>query len=316
MRRRVTNNIMAKTDAKDDRRTVDETDATSALPGEGEETFGNLMRKLGRIDTSDNDLHNDTDTTQTDFKEEQKGDNTLADLCHKAELGVGWLTVMDGLLYRKIPDHVDSETGWALVLPKKYADKVNRAAHSAPTAGHFGVKKCEKLIAALFFFPKMRQKIGQFIRTCRECQMVKPRLRSERQPLQKVDIMPKEVFEDVTIDVLGGDWPMTQRKNKYMLVAICNLSKWTDIMLLKSLKASAIADALMEYFSRVGVPKIIQSDNMPSFRGELLDALRSRLGIEERFSVPFHHESQGSVEKVQGTIETIIRKFVQDNPSQ
>jgi len=32
---------------------------------------------------------------------------------------------------------------------------------------------------------------------------------------------------------------------------------------------------------------------MPSFRGELLDALRSRLGIEKRFSVPFHHESQG-----------------------
>jgi len=69
--------------------------------------------------------------------------------------------------------------------------------------------------------------------------------------------MPKEVFEDVTIDVLGGDWPMTQRKNKYMLVVICNLSKWTDIMPLKSLRASAIADALMEYFSRVGVPKII-----------------------------------------------------------
>ena len=56
---------------------------------------------------------------------------------------------------------------------------------------------------------------------------------------------------------------------------------------------------------------------MPSFRGELLDAfLHSRLGIEGRFSVPFHHESQGSVERVQGTIETIIRMFVQYNPSQ
>jgi len=64
--------------------------------------------------------------------------------------------------------------------------------------------------------------------------------------------MPKEAFEDVTIDVLGEDWPMTQRKKKYMLVAICNLSKWTDKMPLKSLKASAIADALVEYFSSLG----------------------------------------------------------------
>jgi len=109
---------MAETDAIDDRRTVDETEATAALPGESEETFGNLMQRLGRIDTSDNELHNDTDTTHTDFKEEQKADSTLADTWHKAELEASWLTVMDGLLYRKIPDHVDSETGWALVLPK------------------------------------------------------------------------------------------------------------------------------------------------------------------------------------------------------
>ena len=110
--------VMAETDATDDRRTVDETEATAALPGESEETFGNLMQRLGRIDTSDNELHNDTDTTHTDFKEEQKADSTLADTWHKAELEASWLTVMDGLLYRKIPDHVDSETGWALVLPK------------------------------------------------------------------------------------------------------------------------------------------------------------------------------------------------------
>ena len=307
---------MTETDKPDDRRTADETDTTAAPSSESEETFGNLMKSFGQIDISDNKLQDDTDMTQTAFKEEQQADSALADLWHKAELGVSWLTVMDGLLYRKIPDHVNSEIGWALVLPKTYADKVIRAAHSAPTAGHFGVKKCEEKIASLFFFPKMRQRIGQFIRTCRQCQMIKPRLRSERQPLQKVDIMPKGVFEDVTIDILGGDWPVTQRKNRFMLTAICNLSKWTDIIPLKSLKASAIADALIEYFSRVGLPKILRSDNMPSFRSELLDALRSRLGIEGRFSVPFHHESQGSVERVQGTIETIMRKFVQDNPSQ
>ena len=34
------------------------------------------------------------------------------------------------------------------------------------------------------------------------------------------------VLEDITVDVIGGEWPTTLRKNKHMLVSICNVSKW------------------------------------------------------------------------------------------
>ena len=128
-----------------------------------------------------------------------------------------------------------------------------------------------------------------------------------------MDILPEHAFYDVSMDICGGQWPRTKRRNKYMLVLVCNLSKWVNIFPLKSLKADEIADALVEYFCQVGVPKILRSDNMPSFRGDLMDALCKKLGIEHRLSVPFHFESHGSVERCQGTIETILRKFVQDN---
>jgi len=53
---------------------------------------------------------------------------------------------------------------------------------------------------------------------------------------------------------------------------------------------------------------------MASFHSELMDVLRRKLGIESKFSAPLHFESHGLVERAQGTIETVIRKLVQENP--
>jgi len=55
----------------------------------------------------------------------------------------------------------------------------------------------------------------------------------------------------------------------------------------KSLRAEEIADNLEQYFSDIGIPKVIRSD-MPSFQSELMDALCMKLNIQQRFSAPFH----------------------------
>ena len=68
---------------------------------------------------------------------------------------------------------------------------------------------------------------------------------------RQMDILPEHAFSDVSLDIIGGDWPRTRRRNKYMLILICNLSKWVTIFPLKSLKADEIADALVDYFAQV-----------------------------------------------------------------
>ena len=104
-------------------------------------------------------------------------------------------------------------------------------------------------------------------------------------------------FQDVTMDILGGDWPLTQRKNKFMWVLICNLSRCVHIMPLRKLRAASIADALIDTFAWTGVPKVLRSDNMASFRSEIMQELRQKLGVEARFSGPFHYCSYGIVAK-------------------
>lgn len=277
------------------------------------------LTEFGRIDISaltDIPTKTDTNTTSTEFALEQKSDPALLDLWTKAQGSSSELCIIDGLLYRRTPSYVSSEHEFALVVPEKFQNAIIRIAHSAPMSGHFGIRKTQARIAALYHFPRMHAKIKHFIRSCEKCQMVAPIRRKERQPLQKLDVTANHAFYDISADIIGGQWPVTQKGNRYMLVTIDNVSKWVNIMPLRNLKAETIADAFIEIFSFTGLPKVIRSDNMPSFRSELMTAMYKKLGIEPRYSAPFHFISHGSVERVQGTIENVLRKFVQDNPRQ
>ena len=121
--------------------------------------------------------------------------------------------------------------------------------------------------------------------------------------------MAKHAFEDVSVDV-----PKTPRNNRWMLAMIDNLSRWIHITPLWSLKAEAISDALIEIRSYTGNPRVIRSDNMPSFCSELMEAVRKKFGVEAKFLAPFHYEFHGRRERAQATTKNILRKFARDNP--
>ena len=109
-------------------------------------------------------------------------------------------------------------------------------------------------------------------------------------------MLAKHAFDDLSLDIIGGELPRTRSGNRYILAVICNVSKWPTIIPLKYLKAETVAEKLLELFSFSGLPRIIRSDNFQSFRGDLMTALGTKLGIEEKFSAPFHPMSHGSVE--------------------
>jgi len=109
--------------------------------------------------------------------------------------------------------------------------------------------------------------------------------------------------------------PRTRGGNRYILAVICNVSKWPTIILLKDLKAEIVAEKLLELFSFSGLPRVIRSDNFQRFRGDLMTALRTKLGIERKFSAPFHPISHGSVDRLNGTVESVLRKMLIEQPN-
>jgi len=78
-------------------------------------------------------------------------------------------------------------------------------------------------------------------------------------------------------------------------------------------KAQSIADKMLEFFCQVGFPKTIRSDNQ--FDTKILTTMRERLGIQARFSAPYHPVSHGRIERANRTILEMLRKFCYERPT-
>jgi hypothetical protein len=81
-------------------------------------------------------------------------------------------------------------------------------AHGGGLMGHFAVKKTEDVLAAHFFWPRMRRDVERFVARCTTCQKAKSRLNSHGlyMPLP----VPSVPWEDISMDFVLG-WPRTQK---------------------------------------------------------------------------------------------------------
>ena len=200
------------------------------------------------------------------------------------------------------------------MVPGSHAKEIIRLAHSNPLSGHFSTRKTAQRVEAEFFVPKLRKQVSQYIKRCHECQLVRETKVKGRQPLQPIHVLDNLPFEDLTMDILGGQLPITTRKNRYVLMIICNATGWVEALPLRNCKAETIADELLKFFCQKGFPKIIRSDNMASFKSEILTAVRQKLGVEARFSMAHNSQSHGKIERDNRTIEQMLKKFISEQP--
>jgi len=131
------------------------------------------------------DINKVEQSDKTKFAHEQHTDAGLQHYLRMASNNESTFVVQNRLLYKRIPSRISSLNEFALVLPACREKEVIRLAHDHCPSGHLGVRKSEKRINSLFYFPKMRQKVRCHINTCNSCQMTKPVKRNERVRLQK-----------------------------------------------------------------------------------------------------------------------------------
>ena len=85
---------------------------------------------------------------------------------------------------------------------------------------------------------------------------------SETVPLMKMPIIT-EPFSRVAIDLVGPLSPASSAGHRYILTLIDFASGWAEAIALKDLDSIAVSEALLEIFSRVGIPREILSDRGP-----------------------------------------------------
>ena len=217
----------------------------------------------------------------------------------------------DGILMHKRfneAEHNGTRYVDRVVVPEFYRNEVLRVADTIPLSGHMGIAKTLDRIAAHFSWPCLSSDVRKFCATCPQCQLVARKLRSHRVPLRPVEVVT-EPFKKIAIDIVG-ELPRSTSGYKYILTIMDYATRYPEAIPLRTTSLKAIADALIQYFSKVGIPDEIVSDQGSNFITKLMAQLYEQLGITKIKTSIYHPQANGLVERFNGTLKTMLKEFL------
>ena len=215
----------------------------------------------------------------------------------------------DGVLYRtsKRSDKSRYPPRYQVVVPESMTQEVLKSLHGPILAGHFGATKVLATAERHYFWPKMCQQIHDFVQQCPYCQVFLHR-GSRKELLHPIRAeRPNHMWGMDHV----GPLPKTVSGNTVILVFIDYFTKWAEAVPAPDTKAVTTAAKFMEHVvCRHGIPEILLSDQGKGFVAELNQELSKLLGINRKFSTPYHPQTNGLVENFNKTLTRLIRNYV------
>jgi hypothetical protein len=185
--------------------------------------------------------------------------------------------------------------------------------HDSPVHRHPGISKTIQLTERLYWWPRMRVDITEYVKGCANCQRHKVNTRPTKAPLQP--IYPKAEttpFETVALDFIvklpisqGFDSILTITDQGCTKVAIfipCN----------EDITAEETAALYIKHvFAHFGLPTKVISDRDPRFMSKFIQAACKVTGVKHAPSTAYHPRTDGQSERSNQWLETAIR-FITD----
>ena len=78
---------------------------------------------------------------------------------------------------------------------------------------------------------------------------------------------------------------------------------------LRKITSKVVVSKLIEFFTKFGIPSIVQSDQGTNFTSGLFQQAMKTLGIKQYFSSPYQPESQGALERFHQTLKSMLTKY-------
>ena len=253
------------------------------------------------------------DLSTSELRKMQQEDVTLEDIRAKVRNPTKMTRRVfyeeNGLLYQqwtpRAPQGDENTTIQQLVLPEPCCSVVMSLAHHIPMAGHMGQWKTVERILQRFYWPTVFEDVKQLCQTCSECQKTAVG-KKQRAPMVPLPII-REPFERIAMDIVGP-LPRSRAGNRYILV-ICDYStRYPEAIPLRAIDAEHVAKELMVFFTRVGIPREILTDQGANFTSGLLAELYRLLKIQPIKTSPYHPQTDGLVERFNQTLKAMLCK--------
>lgn len=112
------------------------------------------------------------------------------------------------------------------------------------------------------------------------------------------------------MDIVGPLVPTTEGHR--FILTICDYhSRYPEAIPLKSTTTDVIAEALIQVFSRMGIPQEILTDRGSNFCSELAESFYKLMGIKHLKTSAYHPQCDGLVERFNATLKHGLKKYVQ-----
>ena len=118
----------------------------------------------------------------------------------------------------------------------------------------------------------------------------------------------EEPFKSIAVD-FAGPLPLSEGKNRYILVCINYATRYPEAVPLKTQDAETVANVLFGIFSRVGIPTEILSDQGSNFMSELISELCRLLKIRRLSTTPYHPMANGLLENFNGVLKMMLKAY-------
>ncbi|KAE8903833.1 hypothetical protein PF005_g10038 [Phytophthora fragariae] len=224
--------------------------------------------------------------------------------------------VRNGVLLRRVNLKARAGPASSLevpVIPIQFISTVLHHCHTDVLAAHVGVTKTMDKVRKHAFWHGWKRDVAEYVRECSTCGSGKGYRPWRNGLMQRMPIHELSgPFSLLVVDAVG---PLvaTPRGNKFILVFADYFTRWVEAFAIPRLDTTTFVETMVnEVISRHGLPERLLSDQGSNFISELARSFYETLGIKKLFGAAYHPQTQGLVERFNGTLLGMLRLFVNE----
>ena len=90
------------------------------------------------------------------------------------------------------------------------------------------------------------------------------------------------------MDLVGSNLPPSENGHRYILTLVDFATRYPEAVPLKNIETEAVAEALLDMHSRLGIQKEVLSDLGTQFVSKCMEEVSRLLSIKRQITTPYH----------------------------
>lgn len=200
------------------------------------------------------------------------------------------------------------EYNWKDYPPFHERKHILQKYHDSPIGAHLGVQKTLKKIQERYFWPRMREFVIRYVKSCELCQTNKHPNKVTKVPMgaQKIVNSP---WDTIAIDFLGH-FPLTKLRNRFILVVVDVFSKFCLLKPVPNADSKSTIKFLEnDVFLLFGVPKKIIADNGSAFISKEFKKFCDQYQVSIDYNAAYHPQ-HNPAERINRVVLSSIRSYL------